>query len=198
MRLIRSQESEEDHEATLTAAQERQARTQASETSTQCESQLSTHRARMAATWFLEKDSDESQKYGAANNVVPWVNKETAGFMYSLRIDYAEFASVGGVQQESRSSSSGGLQPWLLGLTAMVVFLFIVFILLIVNRVWCKHKNDIDEEDNKRERFNVNAYENDALDEEALEDKLQVLEGNKKAMGKWEENENYEPKVTAM
>ncbi|XP_061212095.1 small integral membrane protein 24 [Neopsephotus bourkii] len=28
------------------------------------------------------------------------------------------------------------LQPWLVGLTAVVVFLFIVFILLLVNRLW--------------------------------------------------------------
>ncbi|NWU57598.1 SIM24 protein, partial [Dromas ardeola] len=28
------------------------------------------------------------------------------------------------------------LQPWLLGLTAVVVFLFIVFVVLLVNRLW--------------------------------------------------------------
>ncbi|KAM8986578.1 small integral membrane protein 24 isoform 2-T2 [Ara ararauna] len=28
------------------------------------------------------------------------------------------------------------LQPWLVGLTAVVVFLFIVFILLLANRLW--------------------------------------------------------------
>ncbi|XP_058714850.1 small integral membrane protein 24 [Poecile atricapillus] len=28
------------------------------------------------------------------------------------------------------------LQPWLLGLTAVVVFLFIVFVVLLVNRFW--------------------------------------------------------------
>ncbi|KAF1576098.1 Small integral membrane protein 24, partial [Eudyptes moseleyi] len=28
------------------------------------------------------------------------------------------------------------LQPWLIGLTAVVVFLFIVFVLLLVNRLW--------------------------------------------------------------
>ncbi|KAM4658583.1 small integral membrane protein 24 [Amazona ochrocephala] len=28
------------------------------------------------------------------------------------------------------------LQPWLIGLTAVVVFLFIVFILLLINRLW--------------------------------------------------------------
>uniref|UniRef100_A0A8D0FU53 Uncharacterized protein n=1 Tax=Strix occidentalis caurina TaxID=311401 RepID=A0A8D0FU53_STROC len=28
------------------------------------------------------------------------------------------------------------LQPWLIGLTAVVIFLFIVFVLLLVNRLW--------------------------------------------------------------
>ncbi|XP_074664984.1 small integral membrane protein 24 [Strix aluco] len=28
------------------------------------------------------------------------------------------------------------LQPWLVGLTAVVIFLFIVFVLLLVNRLW--------------------------------------------------------------
>lgn len=29
------------------------------------------------------------------------------------------------------------LQPWLVGLAAVVGFLFLVFILMLVNRVWC-------------------------------------------------------------
>ncbi|KAJ7416503.1 small integral membrane protein 24 [Willisornis vidua] len=28
------------------------------------------------------------------------------------------------------------LEPWLLGLTAVVVFLFIVFVVLLINRFW--------------------------------------------------------------
>ncbi|XP_056427587.1 small integral membrane protein 24-like isoform X3 [Hyla sarda] len=102
------------------------------------------------------------------------------------------------VRQESSSSNSGGLQPWLLGLTAMVVFLFIVFILMIVNRLWCNKRSNIDEEDNKRERAQMNVYDNDGLDEEGFENKLKEHEGNMKAMGKWDKKENDEPKVTAM
>ncbi|XP_014804486.1 PREDICTED: small integral membrane protein 24 [Calidris pugnax] len=33
-------------------------------------------------------------------------------------------------------TSSTVLEPWLLGLTAVVVFLFIVFVLLLMNRLW--------------------------------------------------------------
>uniref|UniRef100_A0A8C3SQ49 Uncharacterized protein n=1 Tax=Chelydra serpentina TaxID=8475 RepID=A0A8C3SQ49_CHESE len=32
------------------------------------------------------------------------------------------------------------LQPWLVGLTAVVVFLFVVVVLMIINRVWCYKK----------------------------------------------------------
>ncbi|KAM9215410.1 small integral membrane protein 24 [Leptosomus discolor] len=33
-------------------------------------------------------------------------------------------------------TGSKELQPWLIGLTAVVVFLFIVFVLLLINRLW--------------------------------------------------------------
>ncbi|KAM4049803.1 small integral membrane protein 24 [Anomaloglossus baeobatrachus] len=103
-----------------------------------------------------------------------------------------------GDRQNSSSSGSAGLQPWLLGLTAMVVFLFIVFILLIINRVWCKKRKNIDEEENKKERVNMNVYDNAGLDEEELEGKLKEHEENTKAKGRWVEEESKESKVTAM
>lgn len=46
MKLVRSQESEEDHEATLAATQERQARLRGTETPTQRESRLTSYRFR--------------------------------------------------------------------------------------------------------------------------------------------------------
>ncbi|KAG9471681.1 small integral membrane protein 24 [Eleutherodactylus coqui] len=100
------------------------------------------------------------------------------------------------VRQESSSSGSAGLQPWLLGLTAMVVFLFIVFLLLIVNRLWCKKKRGDDEED-RAARVQMNVYDNEALEEE-MDNKLKTHEKNKKAKGKWMEGEGDESRVTAM
>ncbi|NXJ97863.1 SIM24 protein, partial [Corythaixoides concolor] len=35
-----------------------------------------------------------------------------------------------------RAGTSRQLQPWLVGLTAVVVFLFIIFVLLLANRLW--------------------------------------------------------------
>ncbi|XP_074060264.1 small integral membrane protein 24 [Macrotis lagotis] len=39
------------------------------------------------------------------------------------------------------------LQPWLQGLTAVVVFLFIVFVLMLANRFWCSKKRNDEEEE---------------------------------------------------
>ncbi|XP_063084908.1 small integral membrane protein 24 [Cavia porcellus] len=50
------------------------------------------------------------------------------------------------------------MKPWLVGLTAVVVFLFIVFVLLLANRVWCSKARTEDEE--TMERIQPNPYEN--------------------------------------
>ncbi|XP_073468392.1 small integral membrane protein 24 [Aquarana catesbeiana] len=93
------------------------------------------------------------------------------------------------------SSSSKVFQPWLLGLTATVVFLFIVFSLMIINRLFCKKKKDEFEEEIK-ERATKNVYDNIILDEEeaGIDNKI-VMEETKKA--KWD-NEKEEQKITAM
>ncbi|GBP82283.1 hypothetical protein EVAR_86637_1 [Eumeta japonica] len=54
MRLVRSQETEEDREARLTSSQERQARLRATETSAQLESRLSSQRSQTEATRIRE------------------------------------------------------------------------------------------------------------------------------------------------
>ncbi|CAH2292310.1 Hypothetical predicted protein [Pelobates cultripes] len=98
-------------------------------------------------------------------------------------------------QKDGARATSGGssrqLQPWLIGLTAMVVFLFIVFTLMIANRLFCKKRKD-EFEEVKNERMEANAYENSALD---------IEEGGKiKPMGKWDEKDenNEAQKVTEM
>ncbi|XP_027706963.1 small integral membrane protein 24 isoform X1 [Vombatus ursinus] len=54
------------------------------------------------------------------------------------------------------------LQPWLVGLTAVVVFLFIVFVLMLANRFWCsKERNHDDEEEElEKNQSDLNPYEN--------------------------------------
>ncbi|XP_019345460.1 small integral membrane protein 24 isoform X2 [Alligator mississippiensis] len=73
---------------------------------------------------------------------------------------------------KSTASGSHQLQPWLVGLTAVVVFLFIVFLLMIINRVLC-YKKHRDEEDTQGQqtdtRLTPNGYENHALQEQPEE-----------------------------
>ncbi|XP_075391667.1 small integral membrane protein 24 [Tenrec ecaudatus] len=48
---------------------------------------------------------------------------------------------------EAQQAAEYRLQPWLVGLTAVVVFLFIVFVLMIANRLWCSKPRWEDEEE---------------------------------------------------
>ncbi|XP_030075145.1 small integral membrane protein 24 isoform X2 [Microcaecilia unicolor] len=64
------------------------------------------------------------------------------------------------------------LQPWLVGLTAVVVFLFIVFTLMLVNRLWCKkEKRQEGEEDFAKARSKDAGFDNIALEVEAEPEK---------------------------
>ncbi|XP_039103435.1 small integral membrane protein 24 isoform X2 [Hyaena hyaena] len=38
---------------------------------------------------------------------------------------------------EAQEAAPPRLKPWLVGLAALVVFLFIVFVLMLANRIWC-------------------------------------------------------------
>ncbi|XP_023572630.1 small integral membrane protein 24 [Octodon degus] len=49
-------------------------------------------------------------------------------------------------------------KPWLVGLTAVVVFLFIVFVLLLANRVWCSKASRAEDEETAM-RMQPNPYE---------------------------------------
>ncbi|KAE8631593.1 hypothetical protein XENTR_v10001245 [Xenopus tropicalis] len=106
-------------------------------------------------------------------------------------------AMAQGAERASSGGNSYALQPWLLGLTAVVVFLFIVFILLIVNRLWCKkEKHESNEENPKEERVEINAYENKGLEKDD-DDEDKKKEQNKKE-AKWEKDEKEDSKITAM
>lgn len=47
---------------------------------------------------------------------------------------------------EAQQASERRLKPWLVGLAAVVGFLFIVFVLMLANRVWCSKPRPNDEE----------------------------------------------------
>nr|XP_047933519.1 small integral membrane protein 24 [Anser cygnoides] len=61
-------------------------------------------------------------------------------------------------------------QPWLVGLTAVVVFLFIVFLVLLANRFWqlrMRRKRGVPEEPQAIGRLQKAAYSNAAADRDS-------------------------------
>ncbi|XP_037680180.1 small integral membrane protein 24-like [Choloepus didactylus] len=47
---------------------------------------------------------------------------------------------------DAQEASGQHLKPWLVGLAAVVGFLFIVFVLMLANRIWCSKERDMDKE----------------------------------------------------
>ncbi|XP_036027120.1 small integral membrane protein 24 [Onychomys torridus] len=62
------------------------------------------------------------------------------------------------VPAEAQQASERHLKPWLVGLAAVVGFLFIVFVLMLANRVWCSKPRPEDEEVTGRMEPSVNEY----------------------------------------
>ncbi|XP_052021780.1 small integral membrane protein 24 [Apodemus sylvaticus] len=57
---------------------------------------------------------------------------------------------------EAQQAPERRLKPWLVGLAAVVGFLFIVFVLMLANRVWCSKSRAEDEEATFRMEHTVN------------------------------------------
>nr|XP_055023089.1 small integral membrane protein 24 [Misgurnus anguillicaudatus] len=77
-------------------------------------------------------------------------------------------AKIGGHRASDTTTTKVTVQPWFIGLAAVVGFLFIVFVLLIAKRLFSK--KDKDEMEGKKTE-DVNFYENKAVDLEADETK---------------------------
>lgn len=72
-----------------------------------------------------------------------------------LSVLQAECAGEG--REGTSSTSKGRLQPWLIGLAAVVGFLFIVFIVLIVKRIVYGKEEEIEDlEENKTKAMEDN------------------------------------------
>ncbi|KAL1782921.1 small integral membrane protein 24 [Sigmodon hispidus] len=59
---------------------------------------------------------------------------------------------------EAQQASERRLKPWLVGLAAVVGFLFIVFVLMLANRIWCSKPRLDDEEVTVRMEPSMNPY----------------------------------------
>lgn len=70
---------------------------------------------------------------------------------------------------EAQQATGHQLQPWLRGLAAVVGFLFIVFVLLLVNRIWCSKRRARDDE--SMFGMETNLYKDMDLSEEGKREK---------------------------
>ncbi|XP_011371007.1 small integral membrane protein 24 [Pteropus vampyrus] len=84
---------------------------------------------------------------------------------------------------EAQKATGRRLKPWLVGLTAVVVFLFIVFVLMLANRIWCSRRRAEDDEFG----MESNLYQDVDLSKEDKEKK------EKKAKEEGESNLGLEP-----
>ncbi|XP_053514123.1 small integral membrane protein 24 isoform X2 [Artibeus jamaicensis] len=82
------------------------------------------------------------------------------------------------------------LKPWLIGLAAVVGFLFIVFVLLLVNHVWCSKRRDVEEE----AMFGMErrAVQDTGLRRESKKEKTEEEKEKKRAMKEGESNVGLE------
>ncbi|XP_020020277.1 small integral membrane protein 24 isoform X3 [Castor canadensis] len=77
---------------------------------------------------------------------------------------------------EAQQATERHLKPWLVGLIAVVSFLFIVFVLMLANRIWCSKERAEDEE--VAVRMEPNPYEDT---EPSRESRTEKREKKKKA-----------------
>ncbi|XP_005359038.1 small integral membrane protein 24 [Microtus ochrogaster] len=77
---------------------------------------------------------------------------------------------------EAQQATERRLKPWLVGLTAVVGFLFIVFVLMLVNRVWCSKPRPDDEE----VRVRIESTENEYTEPSKINKKKQKKQVDKK------------------
>nr|XP_005999544.1 PREDICTED: small integral membrane protein 24 [Latimeria chalumnae] len=72
--------------------------------------------------------------------------------------------SIVDAQKGGKVAETGGkrLQPWLVGLIAVVVFLFIVFVLMIISKVWCHKDREMEDGDHDTHAVCIDEQENES------------------------------------
>ncbi|KAM9104062.1 small integral membrane protein 24 [Megaptera novaeangliae] len=85
---------------------------------------------------------------------------------------------------EAQQASERQLKPWLVGLASVVGFLFIIFILMLANHIWCSKERAEDEEESA---FRMDPYLNEEVDL-SKEDKKGKKEKEKKVEKEGERN----------
>nr|KAF6482152.1 small integral membrane protein 24 [Molossus molossus] len=78
---------------------------------------------------------------------------------------------------EAQQATERRLKPWLTGLAAVVGFLFIVFVLMLANRIWCSKGSTEDEE--SMFRMETNLYQDTELSKEVKRQKKEEKRAKK-------------------
>ncbi|XP_064238166.1 small integral membrane protein 24 [Aotus nancymaae] len=79
---------------------------------------------------------------------------------------------------EAQQTTERRLKPWLVGLAAVVGFLFIVYVVLLANRVWCSKARAEDEEE-ATFRMESNVYQDLSEDKREKKDAKEKEEKRK-------------------
>ncbi|XP_007949212.1 small integral membrane protein 24 [Orycteropus afer afer] len=89
---------------------------------------------------------------------------------------------------EAQQASKQQLKPWLVGLAAVVGFLFIVYALMLANRIWCSRARDEDEEEMMFRMQAPNLYQDVGSSKEGKREKKK--KENKEEKSEEEEGES--------
>nr|KAF6402525.1 small integral membrane protein 24 [Rousettus aegyptiacus] len=84
------------------------------------------------------------------------------------------------------------LKPWLVGLTVVVVFLFVVFVLMLAHRIWCSRKRANDDE--SMIRMESDPQQDPDLSKEGKKQKKEKEKKEKKKEKEEKEKEEKEEK----
>lgn len=84
------------------------------------------------------------------------------------------------------------LKPWLVGLTVVVVFLFVVFVLMLAHRIWCSRKRANDDE--SMIRMESDLQQDPDLSKEGKKQKKEKEKKEKKKEKEKKEKEEKEEK----
>ncbi|XP_032033647.1 small integral membrane protein 24 [Hylobates moloch] len=93
---------------------------------------------------------------------------------------------------EAQQATKHRLKPWLVGLAAVVGFLFIVYLVLLANRLWCSKARAEDEEETTF-RMESNLYQDQS--EDKGEKKEAKEKGEKKEAKEKEEKRKKQKKA---
>ncbi|XP_078417295.1 PDZK1-interacting protein 1 [Cetorhinus maximus] len=110
---------------------------------------------------------------------------------------FIALVSVNTQNEELKEQSSRGLQPWLTGIIAVVVFLCVCFIGFIMNKLWCKNSEESNQPESpatEADYANINGTQ--ITETLTLKDAVRSIEHPNAYENMCEINNDESPKIT--